>query len=284
MAEHKDSEESNGEPAANAGSVPEQATAKSELPAVESPSISPAPPEPVIEPVAPVTPAIEPIAAAPEIAIDSDAPEAHAKTPRFIMKARHRRDAVLAASVVFAGAIGAIIGSLASSFTVAPPPRTDIAAVEERKAMEKSIAHLSREVASLKANLETTNKAAHSQIAKITARLAAKPEITGTIPAPQSPTPAAAPIPTPRPAPHIAAVESRPPARPAVVSDWTIRAAREGAVYVERHGEIYQVVVGAPLPGLGPVEAIKRQDGRWVVVTPKGIIVALRDRRYFEQF
>jgi hypothetical protein len=38
------------------------------------------------------------------------------------------------------------------------------------------------------------------------------------------------------------------------------------------------------LPGLGPVQSVKRQDGRWTVLTPKGIIVSLRDRRYFEQF
>jgi hypothetical protein len=43
---------------------------------------------------------------------------------------------------------------------------------------------------------------------------------------------------------------------------------------VQGHGDIYQVVPGAPLPGLGSVEQIKRQDGRWVVVTPKGIIVS----------
>ena len=43
---------------------------------------------------------------------------------------------------------------------------------------------------------------------------------------------------------------------------------------VENHGEIYQVVLGAPLPGLGPVQSVKRQDGRWVVLTPKGIIVS----------
>jgi hypothetical protein len=38
------------------------------------------------------------------------------------------------------------------------------------------------------------------------------------------------------------------------------------------------------LPGLGRVEQVKRQDGRWMVLTPKGMIVSLRDRRYFEQF
>ena len=52
----------------------------------------------------------------------------------------------------------------------------------------------------------------------------------------------------------------------------------------ENHGAVYQVQLGAPLPGLGPVQSVKRQDGRWMVLTPKGIIVSLRDRRYFEQF
>jgi len=51
---------------------------------------------------------------------------------------------------------------------------------------------------------------------------------------------------------------------------------------VESNGDIYQIVPGAPLPGLGPVGAIRRLDGRWVVTTPKGIIVSMRDRRYFE--
>jgi hypothetical protein len=75
-----------------------------------------------------------------------------------------------------------------------------------------------------------------------------------------------------------------PLARPPVVRDWTIRGIRDGYVYVEGHGDIYRVAIGAPLPGLGPVERVKRQDGRWAVVTPKGIIVSAHDRRYFEQF
>ena len=66
--------------------------------------------------------------------------------------------------------------------------------------------------------------------------------------------------------------------------DWSIRDVRDGYVYVQGHGDIYEVVPGAPLPGLGPVEDIKRRDGRWVVVTPKGLIVSQRDRRYFEPY
>jgi hypothetical protein len=46
---------------------------------------------------------------------------------------------------------------------------------------------------------------------------------------------------------------------------------------VQGHGKVYRVVPGTPLPGVGPVEQIKRQNGRWVVMTPKGIIASMRD-------
>jgi hypothetical protein len=69
-----------------------------------------------------------------------------------------------------------------------------------------------------------------------------------------------------------------------VVPDWSIRDVHDGYVYVQGHGEIYEVTPGAPLPGLGPVQDIKRRDGRWVVVTPRGLIVSQRDRRFFEPF
>ena len=97
----------------------------------------------------------------------------------------------------------------------------------------------------------------------------ADPEITGSIPA-------STPLPLPRPA--IAESAERPP----VVKDWSIRTVRDGYVYVQGRGDIYEVVPGAPLPGLGPVKSIKRQDGHWVVATPKGLIVSQRDRKFFE--
>jgi hypothetical protein len=84
--------------------------------------------------------------------------------------------------------------------------------------------------------------------------------------------------PLPQPKPRMA-LESR---APAVVADWTIRTVRDGYVYVQGHGDIYQVSIGALLPGLGAVEQVKRQDGRWMVVTPRGIIVSQRDRAYFD--
>lgn len=286
MAKRKDIEITGGEAAANPNGSPEPAQAKSELPNVESPPISPGSempatstdtPEPAIEPIVAEAPAIGPIAvAAPASAPETDAAPASATPPRFVLKARHKRHALLAASVALAAAIGAVIGALATG-GFGTPARTDVAGLEESKAMQQSIARLGKEIITLKASIESANKSAHTQIAKITDKITerldhpANPETTGSIP-------------TPRPAPGIAAVENRPPARPPVVKDWSIRDARDGFVYVQGHGDIYQVVPGAPLPGLGPVQSIKRQDGRWVVTTPKGIIVSTRDRHYFEQF
>jgi hypothetical protein len=66
-------------------------------------------------------------------------------------------------------------------------------------------------------------------------------------------------------------------ARPPIVEGWVIRDVFDGRAMVEsgRYG-IYEVGPGAPLPGVGKVEAVRRQDGRWVVVTPKGLIVSSR--------
>ena len=68
-----------------------------------------------------------------------------------------------------------------------------------------------------------------------------------------------------------------PQAPRSILRDWRISHARNGSVYVQGHGEIYRVVLGTPLPGLGAVEQIKRQDGRWVVMTPQGIIALMRN-------
>jgi hypothetical protein len=269
----------------------------SELPMTEAPPLSPA-----SEAVETPAPASEAVAAAakeaPAIETPIAASAAIAPTQRRRIKLRHKRQALLAASVALAAAFGTIIGALAWPSTPAP----NVVAMEERKAMQQSIAHLTKQVALLKTNLEKANKAAHSQVAGISERLnaahteiasltkkletRAAPEITGSIVKPaETPkaveTPKAAqaePVPIPRPAPRIAMADSQ----PTVVPDWRVVGARGGYVYVASHGDIFQVLPGAELPGLGPVRSIQRQDGRWVVVTPRGIIVSQRDRRRFD--
>ena len=68
-----------------------------------------------------------------------------------------------------------------------------------------------------------------------------------------------------------------PQAPRSILRDWWISHARNGYIYVQGHGEMYRVVPGTPLPGLGAVEQIKRENGRWVVMTPKGIIASMRN-------
>jgi hypothetical protein len=270
MEKRKDTEAASDEPKAE---VP-----KIELPDVESPSISPA--TPMVEPVAESPPAVEPTKVE-----KTDAAEASATivTPlRFAVRVRYKDYAYLAASVTLAASLGAMVGVFAGSGGFRPEtPRPAVAALEDQAAMQQTLGKLNKEIAALKSNLEAANKLAHSQIAKINERFdraSSEELITGSISPPQT----VAPVPTPRPAPRVAAIEVQPPTRPSVVQGWSVRDSRDGFVYVQGNGDIYQVVPGAPLPGLGPVESIKRQDGRWVVTTPKGIIVSARDRRYFE--
>jgi len=114
----------------------------------------------------------------------------------------------------------------------------------------------------MKAGLEQTNGSAHSQVTKISERLDhAAAEVTGSIAASQTMQTILPPA-LPKRALRATASESRAPVRLMVVTGWTIRDARDGYVYVENHGDIYQVAPGAPLPGLGQVQAIRRQNGR----------------------
>ncbi len=284
--EKRKSETTGSEALPNPDSKPDQAQPKIDLPSVESPSISPATSEAVAEPAT-----AAPIAATqPEEigGIAADVVPAQSILSRFTLRPRHKRHALLVASVALAAAVGAVFGA-ATSGGFSKSTAVEVA-VEENKATQKSVTLLAKEITALKASLETANKSAHSQIAKISERLNRDgTDITGSISPPQTipsvpqttlPQQQAAPLPMPRPAPSAEA--SLP--RMSIVADWSIRETHDGYVYVQGHGEVYQVVPGAPLPGLGPVEQIRRQDGRWLVVTPKGIIVSMRDRRYFEQF
>ena len=292
--------------------TPSAPAAKAELPAVESPSISPADLVKTID--SDLEPASKPI---PELAAETPQAKPDAKpqaksfdgivfTPlplepkRILLRPRHKRYALLAASVAVAAALGGVIGALATGGPSTPP--VNVAALEESKAMQQSVAKLAKEVTTLKANLEEANKATRAQVAKVETKLDSKidnkiarlderlkkeaDDVTGSIAPPQTVAAAApqapVPMPTPRPAQRVAFAESQAAGRLPIVPGWSIRDARGGYLYVESRGDVYQIVPGASLPGLGPVESIRRLEGRWVVKTPRGIIVSMRDRRYFE--
>src|ERR1700693_2048319 len=66
------------------------------------------------------------------------------------------------------------------------------------------------------------------------------------------------------------------PANPAVVEGWVLRKAYRGAALVEGRYGIIEIEPGDHLPGVGRGEESKRQDGRWVVVTPRGLILGVQ--------
>ncbi len=190
---------------------------------------------------------------------------------------RLSRITVLAASIAVAAALGSMVGAWAAVTFVRPPAepvRTTIAEAEK-----DAVAKLSADIAALKASIDSMAKNSAAQYARINERVERSEKMQGE--------PAAKIV---RLAEAVEKLERRAAAspeitgsiapkqedRPAVVSGWVLREIFDGAAMVEsRHG-LYEVVPGANLPGLGRVEGIRRQNGRWVVVTPKGIIVSSR--------
>jgi hypothetical protein len=208
-----------------------------------------------------------------------------------------RRLAVLAAVVALAVLTGAVGGALTTAGM--QHFAGDDAATSGNRAFEASIARIDADIAALKARVEQSAKLGTSQFSKTSDRLdkvekaqtepaaklaklsevvdklrslpapapaaiAAVPvaakDITGSIAAPVTATPATAPK-----------VEV---ARLPTVEGWVLRNVVDGGALIEGRQGMYEVYAGDPVPGLGRVDAIRRQDGRWVVVTSKGLIVA----------
>jgi hypothetical protein len=177
-----------------------------------------------------------------------------------------------------AGRVSAKDATLPQSAPVTQKPAPAAAAIspellQQLEAMARDVAFVRRHLQQLAAKQE--------KMAQDIATLQAGEQDTRQK---MSSSPQSAAVPLPRQnAPTLASPPAQPPPRASILADWWISDTRDGYVFVQGHGDLYRVVPGAPLPGLGPVERIKRQEGRWVVVTPKGIIVSKRDRRFFEQ-
>jgi hypothetical protein len=93
---------------------------------------------------------------------------------------------------------------------------------------------------------------------------------TGSITAPTG----AAPLPMPAASSTPAVPPKQEAAHPPTVEGWILRDVGNGGALIEGRNGLYEVYAGDPVPGLGRIDAIRKLDGRWVVVTPKGLIVA----------
>jgi hypothetical protein len=208
---------------------------------------------------------------------------------------RRRRLAVFAASLMAAAALGALGGAVAASTLASPaaPPAPTVPSftAEDAQALKALVSQLRADVSALKVNIETSNKAATGQFAKIAERLdrieRAQSEPTARIGkavdalerlerradtgTSKEATAAIASAPAAPPAPPAAVSAPTPPPVPG----WSVREVYRGVALIQspRFGLI-EVEAGDVIPGIGKVESIRKQDGRWVVTTSRGIIAS----------
>ncbi|PAY07295.1 hypothetical protein CK489_16015 [Bradyrhizobium sp. UFLA03-84] len=212
-----------------------------------------------------------------------------------------RRFGAMAAVIALATVAGAIGGALATAglgHLAAPAAASvrDVAAKDAaaKDAADAALARVESELAALKASVEQTAKAGQAQFSKASERIEkvekaqAEPiaklnklsETVDKLRAPQTTvaavTPAREVTGSVPPATAAAAPAAPRPevGRLPVVDGWALRDVGNGGALIEGRGGIYEVYAGDPVPGLGRVDAIRKQDGRWVVVTSKGLIVS----------
>jgi hypothetical protein len=231
-------------------------------------------------------------------------------TARPSARAGGRRFALLAAGLTLAAAIGAIAGTAGTAgverLLASAPPMAAPAPVavrheggDEVRILKESVAQLktnvkalSDNVAALRSTINLSTSAANTQFTKISESLdrvekervadreraereraaerergerrvtllTPSPEPTGSVP------PAAAP-----------ATEPKAATKTSVVEGWSLRRVYgSDAALVEGRYGVVEIVPGDLVPGLGRIQEIKRQDGHWVVVTSRGLIVSSR--------
>lgn len=230
----------------------------------------------------------------------------HVKTDEVRDTGSKRRLSAMAAVVAIAACVGAISGALATAGMMhfaSPAP----AQVADTSALDASVSRIDADIVALKANVEHASKTSVSQFNRANDRLdklekaQAEPmaklaklsetvdKLRATPPAVPAQAAAAAPAkettgsiaPAPTQVATAAAAPAPAPAAPKTevgrlptIEGWRLRDVANGGALIEGRGGLYEVYAGDPIPGIGRVDAIRRQDGRWVVVTGKGLIVA----------
>jgi hypothetical protein len=248
------------------------AAGKIELANIEAPHLAPQ-----IDEIAPSSggDAAATVNAAPEPAEESASPYVS-------------RFTVLAASLALAAALGAMVGALVAYGLARPGAIPAVAAgrtaLEEIQTLKENVVQARVELAALKLTIDSANRNSGAQLTRISERIdrversqaeppakltkaidtlerlargeAASKDVTGSVVA--------------------AASAPNQPAKPAAVEGWVVRDVYRGTALIEGRMGAIEVDQGDVVPGLGRVDAIRKQDGRWVVVTPKGLIMPAR--------
>lgn len=270
------SEDSDHKTDAIAASVTEPAA----LPLVEAPAISPAS---VVE-AAPAEPSATQrfrAAAAAQIAAARERLE------------RRRTSSLMAVAVLasLAGGFGTVLATTAIAHFTAP--------VDQRaahlRALDDTLARIEDEIAALRGKAERTAELNAAQAHKTGERLdriekaqaepaarlsklteaVEKLRVANASAAPaQAASPAGDITGSVKPAPAATPGAKPQPAKPAIVEGWTLHEVDRDAALIEGKRGLFETYVGDTIPGVGRVEGFRKQDGRWVVVTAKGLIVS----------
>jgi hypothetical protein len=282
----------------------EETAPRSDVPNVEAPKSAAAMPE------APQFPGKLMIMSPGERVWNDDGAAATAANDEKAAPADKRRVAAMAAVVVLATLAGAVGGALATAglgYYAAGSSAAAAAAPATNSPLEAAVARIDADLLALKAGLEHTSRMGMSQFNKTSDRLdklekaqaepaariarlseavdklrAAQPAATPVAAAPAQPIAAKDVTGTITPPAATTAAATTPqilPAKPDIgrlptVEGWVLRDVLNGSALIENRRGVYEVYTGDPVPGLGRVDAIRKQDGRWVVVTSKGLIVA----------
>jgi hypothetical protein len=205
---------------------------------------------------------------------------------------RPGRFPLLAASVAFAACLGAVAGSwghgeIQRILGAAAPAVARADTPEDVRALKDSVAQLranvkmlSDNLAAIRASATATTATMGGQLTKIAEaldRVEHADRRTAAVPVPAA-------VPAPAPAPDVtgsisapAGADAKPGVRPPpIVEGWVVRKVYDGTALVEGRYGMIEIEPGMSLPGLGRVQEIRRQDGHWVVVTNKGLIMPVR--------
>ena len=202
---------------------------------------------------------------------------------------RATRFTLLAAALALAAALGAMIGALAG-YGLARPAATAVATgrtgMEDIQALKENVVQARTDLAALKLSMDSASRNVAAQITRIGERLdraeraqaepvaklnkaiealerlsrgeaaSAAKDVTGAILPPAG-----------------LATQG---GKPGAVEGWVVRDVHRGTALLEGRMGLIEVDPGDVVPGLGRVDAIRKQDGRWVVVTPRGLIMSPR--------
>jgi hypothetical protein len=205
---------------------------------------------------------------------------------------RISRFTMLAAALALSACLGGMVGALGAASLMRSGP-VPIAAngksgLEEIQALKENVVQARVELAALKVAIDSGTRNSSAQFTRIgerverVERLQAEPvsrlnkavealerlhraettgssrEVTGSIKEPQT----------------VAA--GGPSTRPGALEGWVVRDVQRGTALIEGRMGLIEVDQGDVVPGLGRIEAVRKQDGRWVVVTSKGTIMPPR--------